>query len=56
MRVLRRHVRLALTREVASGYSQEFYIKPLLQYKQSYHSLLAILLSIAICRKKSLFG
>jgi hypothetical protein len=25
MRVLRRHVRLVLTREVASGYSQEFY-------------------------------
>ena len=51
MRV-RARVRLVPTTEVATGYS---YV-PLLQYKPCYPSPFTILLSMAICRKKSLFG
>ena len=38
--------------EVTSGY---WYV-PLLRYEQSYPSPFAIFLSVAVCRKKSLFG
>ena len=47
--------RLVLTTEVAGGYLM-YFIKPLMQYKPCYPSPFAIFLSVAICRKKSLFG